>query len=122
MAGVTALLATMTLAVGLAATTWLLGPPPSSTVLWCSTATAAIVVALGASPWLGQRRYWAVALVGLYLVFAPLLLGFADDATPLWIHFLSGAGLTVVGFAAAPKLPDDATPRRRACHWRGRSP
>lgn len=123
MRGVTALVTTLTLAVGLAAATWLLTPPPSSLVAWCSAAAAAAVVALCLSLWLGQRRYWGVALIGLYLVFAPLLLGFADVAIPLWSHVLSGIGLAAVGFAAAPKLPDDATsPPRRGCHARKWTP
>jgi hypothetical protein len=122
MRGAEALVTTLTVAVGFVAATWLLGPPPSPLVAWCSAAAAATVVALCLSPWLGQRRYWGVHMVGLYLVAAPILVGFADEATPLWSHFLSGVGLATVGFAAAPELPDDTPTRRRRCHARERTP
>lgn len=85
---------TLILALFLSVAPWLLGYSDNSTAMWSSVIPGAIVALVALYKVLihdtARWEYWIAGVAGFVALFAPFILGFATEATPMWTMGIVG--------------------------------
>lgn len=100
------------LGVALAIAPFLFGYSNNVTALWTSLILGVIVAAVSFYKILshngGRWEYPVAAIMGLFAVFAPFLLGFSTLTTAMWASVILGALIALIagylGFFARPQM------------------
>jgi hypothetical protein len=84
--------------VGLALTPWLLGFAAASAAAWNAWLIGAAIalVAIGALWAFAEWEEWVNLILGLWAIFAPWVLGFADVAPAVYAHVIAGLLVAVL--------------------------
>ncbi|AZV18120.1 SPW repeat protein [Mesorhizobium sp. M7A.F.Ce.TU.012.03.2.1] len=87
--------------IALALSPWLLGYAADAVAVWHAFIAGVITVLIAARALVAFQKYeeWANLVVGLWIVAAPWVLGFAGLAAAMWSHVI--AGVVVAALAAA---------------------
>ncbi|RWH82158.1 MAG: hypothetical protein EOQ86_09295 [Mesorhizobium sp.] len=87
--------------IALALSPWLLGYAADAVAVWHAFIAGVITVLIAARALVAFHKYeeWANLVVGLWIVAAPWVLGFAGLAAAMWSHVI--AGVVVAALAAA---------------------
>ena len=89
----------LTLGVFLAASPWLALGGGSAVML--NAATSGIIIAIAAGGALSTPNagaQWLNACIGLWLLIAPMLLGFSADSDAMWTSVLVGISVAILAF------------------------
>ncbi|MCF6126600.1 hypothetical protein EN904_02960 [Mesorhizobium sp. M7A.F.Ca.CA.001.07.2.1] len=87
--------------IALALSPWLLGYAADAVAVWHAFIAGVITVLIAARALVAFHKFeeWANLVVGLWIVAAPWVLGFAGLAAAMWSHVI--AGVVVAALAAA---------------------
>ncbi|RUU13438.1 hypothetical protein EOD10_15715 [Mesorhizobium sp. M7A.T.Ca.TU.009.01.3.2] len=88
--------------IALALSPWLLGYAADAVAVWHAFIAGVITVLIAARALVAFHKYeeWANLVVGLWIVAAPWVLGFAGLATAMWSHVIAGVVVAVLAAAS----------------------
>ena len=93
---------TLVLAIALFASPWVFAYPAGSISVFHAVVAGFVIgaIALGALVAFSEWEEWITLLVGLWVVVAPFVLGFASVTLAMWTHVVIGVAVAVLAMIA----------------------